>query len=425
MQLYMTAAPEQYRLLSGMPFRLSHLAYQIGTDGHLHRATVSRQMQSGLLALNDAMPPAISDPTALSREILRECMSRGYEGVAADFGGSTTPDRMVFLEEAAKLLHRNSKKLFLSAAYGRRIPTAYVLVNTAISGGTLRTMLVDACNAFGRGRVALDIERLRMDFLLPSPTGEGTPLTKESFDYKQHFTQPPAHYTEASLVKTLEELGIGRPSTYAPTISTIITRRYVAKENKNLYMTELGEVVNNIMKQSFASIVDVNFTAYMEGLLDMIAEGKVEWKSVISNFYPDLKEAVEKAEKELETVKIEDEVTDVVCEECGRNMVIKYGPHGKFLACPGFPECRNTKPYLEKIGVACPKCGKDIVLRKTKKGRRYYGCEDNPECDFMSWQKPSEEKCPKCGSYMVEKGNKLVCGNEQCGFVKNKEKDEK
>ena len=242
---------------------------------------------------------------------------------------------------------------------------------------------------------------------------------------EQHFTQPPSRYTEASLVKDLEEKNIGRPSTYAPTISTIITRRYVAKENKNLYMTELGEVVNNIMKQSFASIVDVNFTAYMEGLLDMIAEGKVEWKSVISNFYPDLKEAVEKAEKELETVKIEDEVTDVVCEECGRNMVIKYGPHGKFLACPGFPECRNTKPYLEKIGVACPKCGKDIVLRKTKKGRRYYGCEDNPECDFMSWQKPSEEKCPKCGSYMVEKGNKLVCGNEQCGFVKNKEKDEK
>ena len=168
-------------------------------------------------------------------------------------------------------------------------------------------------------------------------------LTKESFDYKQHFTQPPAHYTEASLVKTLEELGIGRPSTYAPTISTIITRRYVAKENKNLYMTELGEVVNNIMKQSFASIVDVNFTAYMEGLLDMIAEGKVEWKSVISNFYPDLKEAVEKAEKELETVKIEDEVTDVVCEECGRNMVIKYGPHGKF-------------PPVQKSGILRPIC---------------------------------------------------------------------
>ena len=249
---------------------------------------------------------------------------------------------------------------------------------------------------------------------------ENSVLTHESFDYKQHFTQPPAHFTEAALVKTLEELGIGRPSTYAPTISTIISRRYVAKENRNLYMTELGEVVNNMMKKSFSSIVDVNFTAYMEGLLDMIAEGKVEWKTVIRNFYPDLEEAVEKAEKELDTVKIEDEVTDVVCEECGRNMVIKYGPHGKFLACPGFPECKNTKPYLEKIGVACPKCGKDIVLRKTKKGRKYYGCEDNPECDFMSWQKPSTEKCPKCGSYMVEKGNKLVCGDEHCGYVKNK-----
>ena len=249
---------------------------------------------------------------------------------------------------------------------------------------------------------------------------ENSVLTHESFDYKQHFTQPPAHFTEAALVKTLEELGIGRPSTYATTISTIISRRYVAKENRNLYMTELGEVVNNMMKKSFSSIVDVNFTAYMEGLLDMIAEGKVEWKTVIRNFYPDLEEAVEKAEKELDTVKIEDEVTDVVCEECGRNMVIKYGPHGKFLACPGFPECKNTKPYLEKIGVACPKCGKDIVLRKTKKGRKYYGCEDNPECDFMSWQKPSTEKCPKCGSYMVEKGNKLVCGDEHCGYVKNK-----
>ena len=244
-------------------------------------------------------------------------------------------------------------------------------------------------------------------------------LEKESFDYQQHFTKPPAHYTEAGLVKTLEELGIGRPSTYAPTISTIIARRYVAKENKNLYLTELGEVVNNMMKHSFESIVDVNFTANMEGLLDCVADGKVDWKTVVRNFYPDLEEAVEKAEKELEAVKIEDEVTDVVCEECGRNMVIKYGPHGKFLACPGFPECKNTKPYLEKVGVPCPKCGKEVVYRKTKKGRRYYGCENNPECDFMSWQKPSTEKCPKCGSYMVEKGNKLVCSKETCGYVKN------
>ena len=250
-------------------------------------------------------------------------------------------------------------------------------------------------------------------------------LAKEELEPKQHFTQPPAHYTEASLVKALEELGIGRPSTYAPTISIILGRRYVTKEAKNLYITEVGEVVNNIMKQSFPSIVDVNFTANMEGLLDMVEEGKVEWKEVIRNFYPDLDEAVQKAEKELETVKIEDEVTDVVCEECGRNMVIKYGPHGKFLACPGFPECRNTKPYLEKIGVPCPLCGKDVVIRKTKKGRKYYGCENNPECEFMSWQKPSKEKCPECGGYMVEKGSKLVCADEKCGYViaRNSKKD--
>lgn len=248
-------------------------------------------------------------------------------------------------------------------------------------------------------------------------------LSCDHFDKKQHFTQPPAHYTEASLVRKLEELGIGRPSTYAPTISTIIARRYVAKEGKNLYMTEIGEVVNNIMIESFPAIVDVNFTANMEGLLDCVAEGKVEWKSVIENFYPDLEAAVKKAEKELESVKIEDEVTDVICEECGRNMVVKYGPHGKFLACPGFPDCRNTKPYLEKVGVTCPKCGKEIVYRKTKKGRRYYGCEGYPECDFMSWQKPSEKKCPKCGGYMLEKGNKLVCADEQCGYVEQKSSD--
>ena len=248
-------------------------------------------------------------------------------------------------------------------------------------------------------------------------------LTRQDFETKQHFTQPPAHYTEATLVKALEEQGIGRPSTYAPTISTILGRRYITKEGKNLYLTEIGEVVNNIMKQSFPSIVDIHFTANMEGLLDMVEEGRVPWKEVIRNFYPDLDEAVQVAEKEQESVTIEDEVTDVVCEECGRNMVIKYGPHGRFLACPGFPDCRNTKPYLEKIGVPCPVCGKEIVIRKTKKGRKYYGCEDNPECDFMSWQKPSAEKCPECGGYMVEKGNKLVCADEKCGYVRNKKQE--
>ena len=259
--------------------------------------------------------------------------------------------------------------------------------------------------------------------LLVKSIDENTKIGLKGFKEQQHFNQPPAHYTEAALVKTLEELGIGRPSTYAPTITTIIARRYVAKENKNLYMTELGEVVNKIMKEAFPSIVDVNFTATMEELLDCVGEGKVEWKTVIRNFYPDLDEAVKTAQKELEQVKIEDEVTDVVCEQCGRNMVIKYGPHGKFLACPGFPDCKNTKPYLEKIGVACPLCGKEVVVKRSKKGRLYYGCENNPECEFMSWQKPSKEKCPSCGGYMLEKGSKLVCADEHCGYVMMKPKE--
>lgn len=253
---------------------------------------------------------------------------------------------------------------------------------------------------------------------------EHSKLTLAQCEQKQHFTQPPAHFTEASLVKTLEELGIGRPSTYSPTITTILARRYVVKENKNLYVTELGEAVNSIMCEAFPSIVDDHFTANMESLLDKVEEGSVNWKTVVRNFYPDLNEAVLKAEAELEKVQIADEVTDVICEECGRNMVIKYGPHGKFLACPGFPDCRNTKPYFEKIGVACPNCGRDIVLKKTKKGRKYYGCENNPECDFMSWAKPSTVKCSQCGGYMVEKGSKLVCANEACGHVEEKKKDE-
>ena len=247
-------------------------------------------------------------------------------------------------------------------------------------------------------------------------------ITLEELLPARHFTVPPAHYTEASLVKTLEELGIGRPSTYAPTITTILARRYVVKENKNLYVTEIGEAVNRIMRQAFCSIVDVNFTATMEALLDAVESGDVYWKTIIRNFYPDLEESLANAERELENITIEDEVSDVVCEVCGRQMVIKYGPHGKFLACPGFPECRNTKPYLEKIGVACPTCGKEVVVRKTKKGRRYYGCEANPECEFMSWQKPSGKKCPQCGGILLEKGNKLVCASEECGYLEMSEK---
>ncbi|MBQ3559994.1 MAG: type I DNA topoisomerase [Agathobacter sp.] len=239
--------------------------------------------------------------------------------------------------------------------------------------------------------VEADEEKTSKQAVLKS-LDEDTKLALEELDPKQHFTQPPAHYTEASLVKALEELGIGRPSTYSPTITTILARRYITKEQKNLYVTEIGEVVNNIMKESFPTIVDENFTANMESLLDGVAEGNVNWKMVISNFYPDLESAVEKAEQELEKVEIADEVSEEICEECGRNMVIKYGPHGKFLACPGFPECKNTKPYFEKIGQSCPECGKDIVIKRTRKGRKYYGCIDYPNCEYMSWNKPAKEE---------------------------------
>ncbi|MBD5513458.1 MAG: type I DNA topoisomerase [Lachnospiraceae bacterium] len=263
-----------------------------------------------------------------------------------------------------------------------------------------------------------DDEKEENNTLMKGITGD-TKLSLIGLEEKQHFTQPAPHYTEASLVRAMEELGIGRPSTYAPTITTILARRYIVKENKNLYVTELGEVVNNMMKEAFPSIVDVNFTATMEALLDGVEEGNVKWKTVVANFYPDLADAVDKAEKELEEVEIADELSDEFCDVCGRQMVIKYGPHGRFLACPGFPECRNTKPYFEKIGVECPKCGKDIVLKKTKKGRKYYGCIDNPECDFMVWQKPVNDRCDRCGSILLQKGNKLVCSDENCGFIKD------
>lgn len=227
---------------------------------------------------------------------------------------------------------------------------------------------------------------------LTSSISRGDVLKAENIEPLQHFTQPPAHYTEATLVRALEELGIGRPSTYAPTIAVLLNRRYITKEGRNIFVTEIGEVVDGMMKEAFPEIVDVNFTANMEALLDGVEAGTVKWKTIIENFYPDLDEAVKKAEKELSEVKISDELSDEICEVCGRQMVIKYGSHGKFIACPGFPECKNTKPYFEKTGTKCPKCGKDIVIKRTRKGRRYYGCIGAPECDYMSWTKPSEDK---------------------------------
>ena len=308
-------------------------------------------------------------------------------------------------------------------AASRMTAAIYETTSVKLAAGEYRFTSTASRRIFdGFMSVYTDDEEKAEEGTLLQGLAQDSELTLEKVEDKQHFTQPPSHYTEAALVKTLEELGIGRPSTYAPTITTILARRYVVKENKNLYITELGEAVNKIMVTAFPAIVDVNFTANLESLLDKVGEGDIPWKTVVRNFYPDLAEAVANAEKELEKIEIADEVTDEICEVCGRNMVIKYGPHGKFLACPGFPDCRNTKPYLEKVGVPCPKCGKEIILRKTKKGRKYYGCEANPECDFMSWQKPATERCPKCGGVLLEKGNKLACMNEQCGFSMNKQK---
>lgn len=246
---------------------------------------------------------------------------------------------------------------------------------------------------------------------------KGDKLSCEEVLAKQHFTEPPAHYTEALLVRTMEENGIGRPSTYAPTISILLNRRYIVKEQKNLYITELGQAVNNIMETAFPEIVNIEFTANIESLLDSIGDGNIAWKGVVSNFYPDLEKEINNASQTLEKIKIADEVSDVVCEQCGANMVIKYGSYGKFLACPNFPDCRNTKPYYENIGVKCPKCNNEIVKRVTRKGRPFYGCINYPECDFMSWNRPVSKACPECGKYMIIKGKKIVCSDNECGYT--------
>ncbi len=253
---------------------------------------------------------------------------------------------------------------------------------------------------------------------------EKSELKLNELDPKQHFTQPPAHYTESSLVRALEEQGIGRPSTYAPTITTLIKRRYITKEQKNLYVTDIGHAVDDLMGQAFPQIVDAKFTANIESLLDGVEEGDVKWQAIIRNFYPDLKESVDVANAELEKVEIRDEESDEVCEKCGRKMVIKYGPSGKFLACPGYPDCKNTKPYYEKTGIACPSCGSEVVIKITRKGRKYYGCLGYPDCEFMSWDKPAGKMCPKCGKYMVTKGKKNVCSDKECGYSENIEQTE-
>jgi len=254
---------------------------------------------------------------------------------------------------------------------------------------------------------------------------EGEALDLKKLDPKQHFTQPPPRYTEATLVKTLEEKGIGRPSTYAPTITTILARGYVEKEKKFLYPTELGKIVTDIMKNNFKDIVDIQFTAQLENMLDEVEVGGKKWVEIMKEFYKDFSAVLSEAEESIGQVEIPVEVSDVICEKCGKNMVVKMGRFGKFLACPGFPECWNSKPIVEEAGVNCPKCGGKIVIRKTKKGRKYFSCENREECGFMTWDKPLDEKCPKCDSFLVShmsgKKETIKCSKEDCDYVKPKE----
>ncbi|MBE7015649.1 MAG: type I DNA topoisomerase, partial [Ruminococcaceae bacterium] len=266
------------------------------------------------------------------------------------------------------------------------------------------------------------------DKTLPKLT-ENKAVTLDAIDSMQHFTKPPARYTEASLVHTLEENGIGRPSTYAPTITTIVSRGYVRKVKKQLVPTELGMITTDIMKKSFDEIVDVDFTADMEQKLDNVEDGKLDWVQVLSEFYPSFSKNLEKAQKEVEKVTIKDEESDVVCEKCGRKMVYKVSKFGKFLACPGYPECRNTKAIRTEIGVKCPKCGGEILEKKSHKGNTFYGCENYPKCEFMAWDKPvKKEACPECGSLLLKrKGRnaKIYCYNEACKYERKPERKEK
>ena len=250
-----------------------------------------------------------------------------------------------------------------------------------------------------------------------------TPCKLKELVPNQHFTQPPARFTEASLIKALEEYGIGRPSTYAATISTITSREYVKREGKSLVPTELGEALAGLMKERFPKIVNVKFTAQMEQDLDTVENGSTAWDSLLSEFYSDFEKTLKKAKADMQGVKIQlkEDETDIICEKCGRRMVVKVGRYGKFIACPGYPECKNIKKYVEEVGVKCPKCGGDVIVKRTKKGKAFYGCSNYPSCDFVSWYEPVAEKCPNCGDILYRRKGKrggVFCQHEGCGYKK-------
>ncbi len=274
-------------------------------------------------------------------------------------------------------------------------------------------------------KIYSNIDETNKDMNMPDLEKDDLLILKD-INGNQHFTKAPPRYTEASLIKTLEELGIGRPSTYAPTIGTILARMYVVLENKSFYPTELGVLVNELLTEYFDLIINEEFTAELETQLDDVEEGKYPWKNIVKDFYVDFNKELIKAEEEIDKIEIKDEVTDEICEKCGKNLVIKTGRYGKFMACPGYPECKNTKPIIETIDVKCPKCEGEIVKKKSKKGRQFYGCSEYPKCDFVSWDEPTNEKCPVCKNHLVikrtKKSNIIKCSDKECGYVK-KESD--
>lgn len=348
---------------------------------------------------------------------------------AQDAHEAIRPTNMAYTPEAVKAhLSREQYHLY-RLVYNRFLasqmkPAVFQTLSTDIEGGDCVLRYYGEHMIFAGYRTvyveSTDDEQEEPESILPV-FDENAPISFISVETEQHFTQPPARYTEASLVKTLEEKGIGRPSTYAPTITTIITRGYVSREKKRLYPTELGRMITAMMTEYFGSIVDTEFTASLEDKLDTVEEGTTQWKDILREFYPDFAQMLSVAEAQIEKVEVKDEVSDVACDKCGSLMVYKMGRFGKFLACPNFPACRNAKPILYYIEAPCPKCGAKLMEKTSKKNRKFYGCECYPECDFVSWEKPITKKCPKCGSYMIEKRGKHgeiihLCANETCRY---------
>jgi DNA topoisomerase-1 len=359
--------------------------------------------------------------SAQSQEKKKEGVQDAHEAIRPSYVHLSPDEIKSSLSRDQYKLYNLIWRRFVSS---RMMPAINIIKSVKIDAGNYRFTTALSTQLFDGFLKVYKEDEENEDKQSISKLNDTSKLKKLEMLDEQHFTQHPPRYTEASLVKTLEENGVGRPSTYAPTIATVMARGYVSKENKQLFPSELGEIVNEMISSYFDGVIDVTFTASMEKQLDDVEIGAMEWKDVLRNFFPNFEKKVKIAEEEIEKIELKDEETDILCEKCGRNMVIKMGRYGKFLACPGFPDCRNAKPILEKVeDVLCHKCGGEILVKKTKKGRRYYGCEHNPECDFMTWNLPTTIKCDKCSAIMVDKGKKLMCSNDECKNVVSKEEN--